>query len=339
MASAGQGEPRLSVVIPALNEETRLGPTLEALARQTAPCSSFEVIVADGGSTDGTVAMAERAGAQVVVCPRGPGRQRNCGARTARAEWLAFLDADCTPAEDWVEVALEHIDRQDADLLGAPVLTPQGGTWVQRAWATHLASRRSAASISGHGSARYLTTANLIVSRSTYDGIGGFSEDLSSGEDYLFMVTAEARGARVLCDPCLVVTHRGEPGTLRQFWRQQVWHSNGEAWKRIAQATEGRVGGKARLYGLVVAALGAALVVATAVGVWTGLWWITAIAIAANAALPLALALRTARNVRAPQLVPALAFLYWLFGCARAAHIIGAARIIDKRDRFRHAGN
>jgi GT2 family glycosyltransferase len=324
------------VVIPALNEETRLAPTLEALGRQTVPASLFEVIVVDGGSSDRTVEIAEQWGARCVRSPRGHGRQRNAGARAARADWLAFLDADCTPSEDWVEVALENIERGGADLFGAPVLTPPGGTWVQRAWGAHLASRRAFASGEGSGVARFLTTQNLVASRALFVDVGGFDEELTSGEDYLFVVGAEAMGARVRCEPRLRVTHRGEPGTLRQFWRQQVWHSNRDAWRKIAQATAGRVGGNARTYGLITGLGAAVALVAAVVAVYTGRWWVLGAAVAAHAALPVGLAVRTARRAGMPGVAPSLALLYWLFGWARASHVLGVARIAEKKDRFRH---
>jgi rSAM/selenodomain-associated transferase 2 len=81
--------PDLTVVIPALNEAQALPVLLDQLKRQEA--LALEVIVADGGSTDGTPALAGQAGARVITAPRGRGAQMNAGAGAANKVDLPFL--------------------------------------------------------------------------------------------------------------------------------------------------------------------------------------------------------------------------------------------------------
>jgi len=83
---------RLSVVIPALNEAGRIRAALEALAPLRG--RGHEVIVADGGSTDGTPALAAPLCDRVVTAARGRALQMNAGARAATGEVLLFLHAD-----------------------------------------------------------------------------------------------------------------------------------------------------------------------------------------------------------------------------------------------------
>jgi len=82
---------RLSVVIPTLDEAATVGDLLSDLRTLTAP---HEVIVADGGSTDETVPIAQATGARVVRSPTGRGVQLRAGAAAARAPLLCFLHAD-----------------------------------------------------------------------------------------------------------------------------------------------------------------------------------------------------------------------------------------------------
>ncbi len=83
---------RLSVVIP------RWMPTCPAGALAAIAAPFVEVIVADGGSRDGTAALAHRHGATVIAAPRGSGSQLCAGARAAPPTWLMFLHADSAPA-------------------------------------------------------------------------------------------------------------------------------------------------------------------------------------------------------------------------------------------------
>jgi glycosyltransferase involved in cell wall biosynthesis len=81
----------ISVIIPTLNEASRIGALLEALARED---TAHEVIVADGGSDDETVTIAGRLGASVLSTVRGRGQKLFAGAAKARGDVLLFLHAD-----------------------------------------------------------------------------------------------------------------------------------------------------------------------------------------------------------------------------------------------------
>ncbi len=81
---------RISIIVPALNEESGIAETLANLRAQ----HPHEIIVVDGGSTDGTIARAASAGL-VLAGPRGRAAQMNCGAAQAKGDVLLFLHADC----------------------------------------------------------------------------------------------------------------------------------------------------------------------------------------------------------------------------------------------------
>ena len=87
-------EQTVTIIIPTLNAAAALGPTLAA-------CAGFPVLVADGGSTDGTPDLARQAGARVVAAPRGRGTQLAAGAAAATTDWLLFLHADTRPGPGW----------------------------------------------------------------------------------------------------------------------------------------------------------------------------------------------------------------------------------------------
>ena len=93
----------LSVVIPTLNAACTLGKTLAALA------GTDEILVADGGSGDGTASLAAALGARVIDAPRGRGPQLAAGVAAARGEWLLLLHADTRLAPGWQDEARAHM--------------------------------------------------------------------------------------------------------------------------------------------------------------------------------------------------------------------------------------
>jgi rSAM/selenodomain-associated transferase 2 len=95
----------LSVVVPTLNAAASLGPCLAAVA------DAEEIVVVDGGSIDGTAALAVSGGAHLVHSARGRGLQLAAGAAAAKGDWLLFLHADTRLAPGWREAAERHKAR------------------------------------------------------------------------------------------------------------------------------------------------------------------------------------------------------------------------------------
>jgi len=106
--------PRLSVVIPALEEPARV----EACLASVEPCEDVEAVVVHGAGDEQTPARANRAGALVVPCGPGRGRQMNAGAAVAAGAYLVFLHADTRLPAGW-RTAVEDILGDSDVSLGA----------------------------------------------------------------------------------------------------------------------------------------------------------------------------------------------------------------------------
>jgi glycosyltransferase involved in cell wall biosynthesis len=96
---------KISVIIPAYNEEKFLPETLQALSRQTFSREDFEIIVVDNASTDRTSALAKIHGADIIVqeCQQGTNFARQAGLLASKGRIVAFLDADCIAPPEWLE--------------------------------------------------------------------------------------------------------------------------------------------------------------------------------------------------------------------------------------------
>lgn len=104
----------LTVVIPTLNESAIIA---DAVAAVRACWSEADVVVADGNSSDDTVALAEAAGATTIsVSARSRGTQLNEGARTSDSDWILFLHADTRLTPEAVHAADSYLNRDDGGL-------------------------------------------------------------------------------------------------------------------------------------------------------------------------------------------------------------------------------
>jgi rSAM/selenodomain-associated transferase 2 len=156
---------RLSVVVPTLNEAANIRGALAPLASDLVR----EAIVADGGSIDGTIALAEAAGARVVHAPRGRGSQLAAGALGASGGWMLFLHADCRLAPDWEEAVCAFIAAPDAAGRAGyfTLLLDDGAPPARRL--ERLVRWRCRVLALPYGDQ------GLLISRALYDRVGGYA--------------------------------------------------------------------------------------------------------------------------------------------------------------------
>jgi rSAM/selenodomain-associated transferase 2 len=153
-------------VIPTLDAAAELPGALAALAGSEL---IGEIVVSDGGSCDGTVAIAEAAGARVVAAPRGRGPQLIAGAGATTGEWLLFLHADCRLAPGWEEAVGKFIARPDA--------AERVGYFAFVLDDPEPAARRLERIVAWRCRALALPYGDqgLLIARSLYDAISGFA--------------------------------------------------------------------------------------------------------------------------------------------------------------------
>ena len=98
------GIPFVSVIVPVYNDGQRIGKCIEALLIQTYPQAHFEIIIVDNGSNDNTRSVIEEHPVKLLVEDRiqSSYAARNKGIKNAKGEVIAFTDADCIPAPDWI---------------------------------------------------------------------------------------------------------------------------------------------------------------------------------------------------------------------------------------------
>jgi len=216
--------PEISVVVPVRDGARTIPPLLQSLAAQRVGRERYEIVVVDNASSDGTAAIAAELGARVVHEPvPNRSRARNAGARAARADHLAFTDADCTVSPQWLETLLACRGR--APLVAGPVHITTGTppnvverfealwrfsqeAWVAQGWAA---------------------TANLLVQRRAWEAIGGFDPAYRHiGEDVDFCLRAARSGFPLGYCSGAVAWH-GAEDSLSPLLRRAFFHGYSSA--------------------------------------------------------------------------------------------------------------
>ncbi|SMF39048.1 transferase 2, rSAM/selenodomain-associated [Tistlia consotensis] len=155
--------PRLSLVIPTLDAAADLPATLESLAAWP----EAERIVVDGGSADGTAALAEAAGCRVLAGPRGRGRQLAAGAAAAGGDWLLFLHADTRLSPGWPQAAGAFLaDPRSRDRAG----------WFRLRLDSPAAAARRVERLANWRARRLglpYGDQGLLIGRALYESLGG----------------------------------------------------------------------------------------------------------------------------------------------------------------------
>ena len=170
---------KISIIVPAFNEERLLPATLASITAATRAIDqagwSFELIVCDNNSTDRTAEIASAAGARVVFEPVNQiSRARNAGAAVATGEWLLFVDADSHPPLALFADVVCAIQRGDCIAGGATVAVD---SQLLIARATVAAWNRLSRAT------RWLAGSFIFCQTAVFRRVGGFSEQLYAAEE------------------------------------------------------------------------------------------------------------------------------------------------------------
>ena len=319
--------PPISVVVPTLNEAAYIGECLDSVLASLAPVGG-EVLVVDGGSTDGTRDLVARhaAGHPEVRLVENPARVTpqafNLGIRAARHPLVAIISAHSRVAPDFFTAARRRIAAGEADIVGGPVVTEPGAPGLTGWLLAQVVSHPF-----GVGNSRFRVSTEAayvdavpfaLFRREVFDRVGLFDTGLVRNQDTEFFGRVGRAGLRVFLDPAVRSVYRARgtlPGLLQQgfrnaYWNVRVWRQNPAAF-RWRHAIPG-------LFTL-------SLLAGAALAPWVPLIrWLLALEVGAYALAAVAagthIALRTRRA--AALLLPPVFFLYHF--CYGAGSLAGA---------------
>lgn len=178
-------EPLVSVIIPVYNDLERLQTCLEALERQTYPHTKYEVIVVDNGSDESIEPFVHHFSQVIATSESRPGSYaaRNKGLTLAQGEIVAFTDADCIPAQDWIEQGVNALLREtNCGLVGGKIeiffRNASQPTAVELYESLVAFPQQKYVEVE-----RFSVTANLFTFKTVLEKVGHFSDTLKSSGD------------------------------------------------------------------------------------------------------------------------------------------------------------
>lgn len=248
LAAHEQGRPEVSVIVPVWNGHATLGACLSALTAQTLAPERYEIIVVDNGSSDDSVAIARAVPGVVVLEEASPGSYaaRNTGVAHARGQWLAFTDADCIPAPDWLERA-----------LAAAEATPRFGVLAGRIDLFEEGAKAEGDSVyaeyerlfsfpQAHAARGNCATANWLSPRQALLAVGGFNAGLKSGGDREMALRLRDAGWPLVYVPDMIVRHPVRASRAELVRKRR--RLSGGRWDRTdARTATARLGAVARV--------------------------------------------------------------------------------------------
>jgi cellulose synthase/poly-beta-1,6-N-acetylglucosamine synthase-like glycosyltransferase len=215
----------VAVAMTMKNEGASLSRLLAALQAQSVPPA--EVVVADGGSDPRTAALIEgaaRAGQPVRLVPAAGacrGRGRNLAISATHAPLVALIDGGCLPEPDWLERLLAQLHGSPGCQAVFGVVRPETDTRFAECVAIVVATAQR---LPDGRRAMSPSVASLLLRREVWEQVGGFPEDLRTGEDLIFLERIRRGGFRIELAPEAVV-HWKAPRTLRGLLRRTARYS------------------------------------------------------------------------------------------------------------------
>jgi glycosyltransferase involved in cell wall biosynthesis len=223
----------VSILIPCFQERDFVRPCLESVLAFEIPAGAkvIEIIVIDGGSSDGTRGIV---GELAMADPRirlvdNPGRIQSMGLnialRIATGEYVVRLDAHSSYPRDYLALTLETSLRTGCDNAGGLVITQPRGTGYQAALIQALTTHKFGVGDSGFRTGAAEGPADTVpygcFRRDIFDRLGPFDERLVRAQDYEMNRRIIAAGGCVWRNPAIQVTYFPQPD-FRSFIRKQV---------------------------------------------------------------------------------------------------------------------
>jgi glycosyltransferase involved in cell wall biosynthesis len=199
-----------SVIVPYRNEASHIGACCEALERQSIGRGRYELFFVDNHSTDGTSEVIRSAPGVTLIREEKPGpyAARNTAIRRAAGRFIAFTDADCAPAPDWLEQAQQAMQATGAAIAVGRRICPGGSSLAVRLLHDYENAKLEFTLTRLPPRFAFGWCSNMIVRADVFRRVGLFDEwERAADTAYLHRVMKHDPAYRVVFWPSMCVTH------------------------------------------------------------------------------------------------------------------------------------
>ena len=218
----------ISIIVPTYNRKDELEDLLPSLRQQECSCS-FEIIVVDDDSTDGTCELLKNLAEDWKGRLRflkqnraGPGAARNLGIVHARGDILAFVDSDCIAPRGWLNKLTSVFANPQVGAAGGPELAPTDDCLLRRCQSYMMTAFLTTGGLRGRKGTKlgiyYPRGFNMAVRKHVVEAVGGVPNRFH-GEDILLSLKVKQMGYTLEFAPDAAIYHHRR-ATLSQYFRQ-----------------------------------------------------------------------------------------------------------------------
>ena len=218
--------PLVSVIVCCYNAASTLGECLSSLVRLEYP--SYEVIVVDDGSADGTHEIANKHEMRCIrVSNGGLSKARNLGIGAARGEIVAFIDSDAYADPDWLYYIVGALEEHGASAVGGPNLSPPQDGFI--AQCVDQAPGNPTCVLVDNEQAEHIPGCNMAFWKEAFDVVGLFdAQHRAAGDDVDVCWRLLAADRKIVYHSSAVVWHHRRP-SIHGYLRQQKGYGIAEA--------------------------------------------------------------------------------------------------------------
>ena len=251
--AAGQkSKSKISVIIPARNEEENITACLDSVCSQSYPKELYEVLVVDDHSTDNTAAIIKNYSGQNVklnsikdfvsdTLNSYKKKAIEIAIRQSSGELIVTTDADCIVPKNWLQTIAAFYEEQQPEFIAAPVSINCGFRFIEMFQALDFATLQGITGASVYKKMHSMCNgANLAYTKKAFDEVGGFTgiDNIASGDDMLLMhkIYKQYPDKVMFLKSKDAIVHTAPVHSVKEFFNQRIrWASKADKYddKRI----------------------------------------------------------------------------------------------------------
>lgn len=211
---------KISVAVLTFNSEKTILKCLTAIINIDYPSELLEIIILDNGSTDRTTEIITEMGFSFYDFPeKNLSQLRNTAVNLSHGEIVGFIDSDCIVSPDWVKVVVKWFDDPQVGLVGNEYLLPDDASYFEKNWYgkfNHSIKENE-----------LIPAGNMAIHKYKFIKVGGFDENLLTGEDAQILEAFRSAGYKTILDHRIKSIHLGNARNLVDYFRKETWYGLG----------------------------------------------------------------------------------------------------------------